>query len=128
MYRHDNLLALNLPAYEFVFDSNENVFTDNKYKNLAWQHKWNASFFYHTSSTLHVRHELRVVLCNYRFNYNYYYFINHNYNKILKVSATPKIAIFPYLRFQRFQIGMLESFLLKKKSEENIISVERYRG
>ena len=33
----------------------------------------------------------------------------------LKVSATLKIAIFPYLRFQRFQIGMLESFLLKKK-------------
>ena len=30
VYRHDNLLALNLPAYEFVFDSNENVFTDNK--------------------------------------------------------------------------------------------------
>ena len=46
----------------------------------------------------------------------------------LKVSATLKIAIFPYLRFQRFQIGMLESFHLKKKSEENIISVERYRG
>ena len=45
-----------------------------------------------------------------------------------KVSATLKIAIFPYLRFQRFQIDMLESFLLKKKSEENIISVERYRG
>ena len=33
----------------------------------------------------------------------------------LKVSATLKIAIFPYLRFQRFQINMLESFLLKKK-------------
>ena len=31
-----------------------------------------------------------------------------------KVSATFKIAIFPYLRFQRFQIDMLESFLLKK--------------
>ena len=46
----------------------------------------------------------------------------------VKVSATVKIAIFPYLRFQRFQIDMLESFLLKKKSEENIISVERYRG
>ena len=42
-----------------------------------------------------------------------------------KVSATLKIAIFPYLRFQRFQIDMLESFLLKKKSEENIISVQR---
>ena len=48
--------------------------------------------------------------------------------KLIKVSATLKIAIFPYLRFQRFQIDMLESFLLKKKSEENIISVERYRG
>ena len=47
---------------------------------------------------------------------------------LLKVSATLKIDIFPYLRFQRFQIDMLESFLLKKKSEENIISVERYRG
>ena len=46
----------------------------------------------------------------------------------IKVSATLKIAIFPHLRFQHFQIGMLESFLLKKKSEENIISVERYRG
>ena len=47
----------------------------------------------------------------------------------IKVSGTLKIAIFPYLRFQRFQIDMLESFLLKKKkSEENIISVERYRG
>ena len=46
----------------------------------------------------------------------------------LKVSATLKIAIFPYLRFPRFQIDMLERFLLKKKSEENIISVERYRG
>ena len=33
----------------------------------------------------------------------------------VKVSATLKIAIFPYLRFQRFQIDMLESFLLKKK-------------
>ena len=32
----------------------------------------------------------------------------------IKVSATLKIAIFPYLRFQRFQIDMLESFLLKK--------------
>ena len=32
----------------------------------------------------------------------------------LKVSATLKIAIFPSLRFQRFQIDMLESFLLKK--------------
>ena len=32
----------------------------------------------------------------------------------LKVSATLKIAIFPYLRFQHFQIDMLESFLLKK--------------
>ena len=47
---------------------------------------------------------------------------------IVKVSATLKIAIFPYLRFQRFQIDMLESFLLKKKLEENITSVERYRG
>ena len=46
----------------------------------------------------------------------------------IKVSATLKIAIFPYLRFQRFQIDMLESFLLKKKLEENIISVERYLG
>ena len=51
-----------------------------------------------------------------------------NSQKLLKVSATLKIAIFPYLRFQRFQIDMLESFLLKQKSEENIISVERYRG
>ena len=51
-----------------------------------------------------------------------------NQTRLLKVSATLKIAIFPYLRFQRFQIDMLESFLLKKKSEENIISVERYRG
>ena len=33
----------------------------------------------------------------------------------VKVSATLKIAIFPYLRFLRFQIDMLESFLLKKK-------------
>ena len=46
----------------------------------------------------------------------------------IKVSGTLKIAIFPYLGFQRFQIDMLESFLWKKKSEENIISVERYRG
>ena len=46
-----------------------------------------------------------------------------------KVSATLKIAIFPYLKFQRFQIDMPESFLLKKKKwEENIISVQRYRG
>ena len=50
------------------------------------------------------------------------------YSLFFKVSATLKIAIFPYLRFQRFQIGMLESFLFKKKSEENIISFERYRG
>ena len=48
--------------------------------------------------------------------------------KYFKVSATLKNAIFPYLRFQRFQIDMLEIFLLKKKSEENIISVQRYRG
>ena len=32
-------------------------------------------------------------------------------NSLLKVSATLKIAIFPYLRFQRFQIDILESFL-----------------
>ena len=32
----------------------------------------------------------------------------------VKVPATLKIAIFPYLRFQRFQIDMLESFLSKK--------------
>ena len=42
--------------------------------------------------------------------------------------ATLKIAIFPYFGFQRFQVDMLESFLLKKKLEENIISVQRYRG
>ena len=36
----------------------------------------------------------------------------------LKVSATLKIAIFPFLRFQRFQIGMLESFLLKKNQKK----------
>ena len=30
---------------------------------------------------------------------------------LVKVSATLKIAIFPYLRFQRFQIDILESFL-----------------
>ena len=49
---------------------------------------------------------------------------------ILKLRYQPplKTAIFPYLRLQRFQIDMLESFLLKKKLEENIISVERYRG
>ena len=54
---------------------------------------------------------------------------NSNRNgRRIKVSATLKIAIFPYFRFQRFQIDMLESFLLKKKLEENIISVQRYRG
>ena len=37
---------------------------------------------------------------------------------VIKVSATLKIAIFPYLRFQRFQIGMLESFLLKKNQKK----------
>ena len=37
---------------------------------------------------------------------------------ILKVSATLKIALFPYLRFQRFQIGMFESFLLKKNQKK----------
>ena len=36
----------------------------------------------------------------------------------LKVSATLKITIFPYLRFQRFQIDMLESFLLKKNQKK----------
>ena len=54
--------------------------------------------------------------------------INTKYVKDFKVSATLKIGIFPYLRFQRFQIDMPESFLLKQKSDENIISVERYRG
>ena len=37
-----------------------------------------------------------------------------DWNKLesfFKVSATLKIAIFPYLRFQRFQIDMLENFL-----------------
>ena len=32
-------------------------------------------------------------------------------NRFIKVSATLKIAIFLYLRFQRFQIDILESFL-----------------
>ena len=36
----------------------------------------------------------------------------------LKVSATLKIAIFPHLRFQRFQIDMLESFLSKKNQKK----------
>ena len=40
---------------------------------------------------------------------------SQEYEASVKVSATLKIAIFPYLRFQRFQIDMLESFLLKKK-------------
>ena len=31
--------------------------------------------------------------------------------KRIKVSDSLKIAIFPYLRFQRFQIDMLENFL-----------------
>ena len=52
-------------------------------------------------------------------------FCPKKYLTSFKVSATLKIAIFAYLRFQRFQIDMLESFLLKKKSEENIISVQR---
>ena len=34
-----------------------------------------------------------------------------------KVSATLKIAICPYLRFQRFQIDMLESFIFKKNKK-----------
>ena len=46
----------------------------------------------------------------------------------LRYQPPLKLPFFPYLRFQRFQIDMLESFLEKKKSEENIISVERYRG
>ena len=55
------------------------------------------------------------------------WYVTHVFRSF-KVSATLKIAIFPYFRFQRFQIVMLESFLFKKKLEENIISVERYRG
>ena len=43
---------------------------------------------------------------------------NNEHNEQLKVSATLKIAIFPYLRFQRFQIDMLESFLLKKNQKK----------
>ena len=39
-------------------------------------------------------------------------------NKRIKVSATLKITIFPYLRFQLFQIDMLESFLLKKNQKK----------
>ena len=35
-----------------------------------------------------------------------------------KVSATLKITVFPYLRCQRFQIDMLESFLLKKNQKK----------
>ena len=37
--------------------------------------------------------------------------------QVIKVSATLKIAIFSYLRFQRFQIDMLESFLQKKNQK-----------
>ena len=37
--------------------------------------------------------------------------------QVIKVSATLKIAIFSYLRFQRFQIDMLESFLHKKNQK-----------
>ena len=43
---------------------------------------------------------------------------NKQKESIIKVSATLKIAIFPYLRFQRFQIDMLESFLLKKNQKK----------
>ena len=49
-------------------------------------------------------------------NNNNIYFFNNKQILLttmltIKVSATLKIAIFPYLRFQHFQIGMLESFL-----------------
>ena len=37
--------------------------------------------------------------------------------QVIKVSATLKIAIFSYLRFERFQIDMLESFLQKKNQK-----------
>ena len=46
----------------------------------------------------------------------------------LKVSATLKIAIFPYLRFQRFQIDMLQSFLLKKKLEKKYYFCRKISG
>ena len=36
---------------------------------------------------------------------------NWHFSKGVKVSATLKIAIFPFLRFQRFQIDMLENLL-----------------
>ena len=36
----------------------------------------------------------------------------------IKVSATLKIAIFSFLRFQHFQIDILESFLLKKNQKK----------
>ena len=35
-----------------------------------------------------------------------------------KVSATLKITVVPYLRCQRFQIDMLENFLLKKNQKK----------
>ena len=47
---------------------------------------------------------------------------------LLKVSATLKITIFPYLRFQRFQIDMLESFLLKKKNQKKILFLSKDSG
>ena len=37
---------------------------------------------------------------------------------LIKVSATLKIAIFSFLRFQHFQIDILESFLLKKNQKK----------
>ena len=64
-------------------------------------------YFTYTSPTAEVR------------NNNNYSLTSEHY---LKVSATLKIAIFPYLRFQRFQIDMFESFLLKKNLLKDIQS------
>ena len=46
----------------------------------------------------------------------------------LRYQPPLKLPFFPYLRFQRFQIGMLESFLLKKKNQKKILFLSKDIG
>ena len=70
-------------------------------------HAKNTHVKFYTSSYMYMQLKLRTAACIYSMEIS-----------SLKVSATLKIAIFPYLRFQRFQIDMLESFLLKKNQKK----------
>ena len=97
----DCLVPMALRSFTFCFMRRITLFSSNSVCLVPSKHLLMQLFFF-TANYINCAHHHQIksvtTLC-----------LNW-----IKVSATLKIAIFPYLRFQRFQIDILESFLQKK--------------